>query len=112
MSGESGVPDRMVEVLSLSEALSHRVLNSVLADAPIPRHQASALIKAAQLLRDAEVPWPFVLEQALHEVVEHARRARAGSERHEPREEPSDGSGNPLRSIPILGRLFGSSEAN
>ncbi|WP_144760745.1 hypothetical protein [Methylobacterium dankookense] len=101
----------MPEVLRLSEALSHRVLNSYLADEPIPKDQATAPIKAAQLLRDTEVPWPPILEQALHEVVDHARRARAAAEAHEHEDVEGqaghEGSASLLHSLPVLGRLLG-----
>ena len=64
-----GDSDRMAEVLRLSEALSHSVLNAVLARQPIPYDQATALAKAARLLQEHEVPWPTVLQQALHEAA-------------------------------------------
>lgn len=70
-----GGPNRMAEVLRLSEALSHRILNGVLIGHPIPYEQATALARAARLLQEHEIPWPTVLQQALHEAADQTGQA-------------------------------------
>lgn len=62
--------DQTAEVLRLSTALSHHVLNVLLARQPVRHDQTTALIKAAHWLRDNDVPWPSVLTQALHELAD------------------------------------------
>jgi hypothetical protein len=68
-----GSSERLSALLRLSTALSHQGLNTLLAQEPIPNDQTTALIKAAHLLRDNDLPWPSVLTQALHELADRLR---------------------------------------
>ncbi|MCJ2059791.1 hypothetical protein MKL09_25075 [Methylobacterium sp. J-048] len=70
--------DKMPEVLRLATALAEQMLASQIMGRSISGAQFTALVSAARLLQDNDVPWPPLVQEVVHELAE--RMHAAGSE--------------------------------
>ena len=107
--GADANTDKMAEVLRLSTELSRRVLDARLADETVAPEQSTALIRAARLLEDSNLPFPEVLTQALQELAHHLQAAGPGEDgagEQELGEEHEASAGALLRSVPVLRQLI------
>ena len=69
---------RMPEVLRLATALAEQMLAAQIMGRAISPAQFTALVSAARLLQDKDVPWPPLVQEVVHELAE--RMEAAGSE--------------------------------
>lgn len=61
---------KMPEVLRLATALAEQMLASQIMGRSISGDQFSALVSAARLLQDNNVPWPPLVQEVVHELAE------------------------------------------
>lgn len=80
MTDPPGQFDHLDEVLRLVTALADSILEAQISNRPIPHEQFSALVSAAQLLHDHDVPWPPLVEQVLSELGERLSRIELAPE--------------------------------
>lgn len=83
MSDAVAEPAKLSEVLRLATALSDHVLEAQITKRDIAPDQIAALVRAAGLLQDHGVPWPPLLQQVLHDVVNAMDSRRADAEAKE-----------------------------
>lgn len=69
-------PDKLMEVERLASALAARVRYAQMVQGPILPDQIEALVAAARLLQDLDLPWPPLLEQVLHDFAKGSESAR------------------------------------
>ncbi|CAA2160490.1 hypothetical protein WYO_0317 [Methylobacterium sp. GXF4] len=69
---------KMPEVLRLATALAEQMLASQIMGRAISGEQFTALVSAARLLQDNNVPWPPLVQEVVHELAE--RMNAVGSE--------------------------------
>ncbi|TXM66179.1 hypothetical protein FV229_13515 [Methylobacterium sp. WL120] len=67
---ETVTADKIAQVQRLSSALAARVRYAQMVRGPILPAQVDALLAAAMLLQEHEVPWPSLLEQVLHDLAQ------------------------------------------
>ncbi|AWI90539.1 hypothetical protein C0214_21310 [Methylobacterium sp. DM1] len=79
---------KLGEVARLATLMADRILEAQIAARPIPQEQLNALVNAAWLLQDHDVPWPPLVEEVLHEAGRRMNRAEAAPEAADP--EPED----------------------
>ena len=77
-------PDKLVDVLQLADAVANRLLEARTMNSSIDPEQFAALVRAARLLQDHEVPWPPLVVQVMQEFAEGLASAKAGTEAEEP----------------------------
>ncbi|MCJ2093927.1 hypothetical protein MKK67_15710 [Methylobacterium sp. J-072] len=68
---------KMPEVLRLATALAEQMLASQIMGRAISPEQFTALVSAARLLQDNDVPWPPLVQEVVQELAE--RLDAAGS---------------------------------
>ncbi|MCJ2122066.1 hypothetical protein [Methylobacterium sp. J-077] len=61
---------RMPEVLRLASALAEQMLASQIMGRSISSEQLTALVSAARLLQDNDVPWPPLVQEVVQELAE------------------------------------------
>ncbi|CAM3335446.1 hypothetical protein [Methylobacterium mesophilicum] len=61
---------RMPEVLRLSTALAEQMLASQITGRSISGDQLAALVGAARLLQDSNVPWPPLVHEVVQELAD------------------------------------------
>jgi hypothetical protein len=61
---------KMPEVLRLATALAEQMLASQIMGRSISGEQFAALVSAARLLQDNNVPWPPLVQEVVHELAE------------------------------------------
>ena len=67
---------KMPEVLRLATALAEQMLASQIMGRAISGDQFTALVSAARLLQDNDVPWPPLVQEVVHELAERLEAAR------------------------------------
>ncbi|ABY30265.1 hypothetical protein [Methylorubrum extorquens] len=84
-----GQSDKLSEVVRLATLMADRILEAQIAARPIPQEQFNALVNAAWLLQDYDVPWPPLVEEVLYEAGRRLNRGEAAPEAadHEPEDD-------------------------
>lgn len=72
--------DKLGEVVRLATLLADRIFEAQIAARPIPQEQFNALVNAAWLLQDHDVPWPPLVEEVLHEAGRRMNQGEAAPE--------------------------------
>lgn len=82
---EVGAPrERIGELSRLATLAADRILEAQVTDGPLSRELFNALVSAAQLLDDHDVPWPPLVEQVLFEAGRRFSEADAAHEATDP----------------------------
>lgn len=79
---------KLGEVARLAALIAERILEAQITDRPIAQVQFNALVGAAWLLQDHDVPWPPLVEEVLHEAGRRMNQSEAMPEAADP--EPED----------------------
>ncbi|WP_455989303.1 hypothetical protein [Methylorubrum extorquens] len=58
MTDAGAQSDKLGEVARLASLMADRILEAQIMERPIPQEQLNALVNAAWLLQDHDVPWP------------------------------------------------------
>lgn len=77
----------LAEVHRLTSALTDRVLHARMMGAEITQQQIQTLAEAAALLQEYGEPWPPMLTQALHELIDANREGDAAPATDQPADE-------------------------
>lgn len=83
-----GQSAKLGEVARLATLMADRILEAQITERQIPQEQFNALVNAAWLLQDHDVPWPPLVEEVLHEAGKRLNRGEAAPETADP--EPED----------------------
>ncbi|MBA9070177.1 hypothetical protein FHR71_003941 [Methylobacterium sp. RAS18] len=79
--GQSG---KLGEVARLATLMADRILEAQITNRPIPQEQFNALVNAAWLLQDHDVPWPPLVEEVLHEAGRRMNQGETAPEAVDP----------------------------
>lgn len=88
MTEVSAQSDKLGEVARLATLMADRILEAQITNRPIPQEQFNALVNAAWLLQDHDVPWPQLVEEVLHEAGRRMNQGETAPEAADP--EPED----------------------
>lgn len=66
---------KMPEVLRLATALAEQMLAAQIMGRSISSDQFTALVGAARLLQDNDVPWPPLVQEVIHELADRLQAA-------------------------------------
>ncbi|MBB2964624.1 hypothetical protein [Methylobacterium sp. R2-1] len=87
MAGAGAKPEKIGELSRLATLAAERILEAQITDRPLTRELFTALVHAAQLLEDHNVPWPPLVEQVLYEAGRRFSEADAAGEATDPKPE-------------------------
>ncbi|MEE7457564.1 hypothetical protein MPAR168_23475 [Methylorubrum populi] len=87
MTEASAQSDKLSEVARLVTLMADRILEAQITDRPISQEQFNALVNAAWLLQDHNVPWPPLVEEVLHEAGRRLNRGEAAPDIADPEPE-------------------------
>lgn len=79
---------KLGEVARLATLMADRILEAQITEKPIPQEQFNALVNAAWLLQDHDVPWPPLVDEVLHEAGRRMNPGKTEPEVVDP--EPED----------------------
>ena len=87
MTAAEGQPDKLDEVARLATLIADRILEAQITGHQIPPEQFTALVDAARLLQEQDVPWPPLVKQVLYEAGNRFSDAEAAPDTVDPEHE-------------------------
>ncbi|ACK81014.1 hypothetical protein [Methylorubrum extorquens] len=97
MTDAGAQSDKLGEVARLASLMADRILEAQIMERPIPQEQLNALVNAAWLLQDHDVPWPPLVEEVLQEAGRRMNQGETAPEAADPKPEDDGAPGGLTR---------------